>query len=117
MSLMQWLKSAGGGGRHIPLEIPAGPHGPVVRRRYHFSGLVQGVGFRYEAKLLAGQLGLTGWVRNKADGTVVIEAEGEADRIDAFLQAMEAVPRFDITEVRAEDLPPSGAETSFQVLY
>ncbi|MGH9008759.1 MAG: acylphosphatase, partial [Acidimicrobiia bacterium] len=40
-------------------------------------GIVQGVGFRPFVHLLAGRLGLGGWVGNDAHG-VVIEAEGDA---------------------------------------
>ncbi len=40
-------------------------------------GDVQGVNFRFEAKLTADKLGVKGFVRNEADGSVYIEAEGE----------------------------------------
>ena len=40
-----------------------------------------------------------------------------ANYIEAFLLAIEAVPRFDITDIQAEDLPPSRTETTFKVLY
>ena len=39
-------------------------------------GRVQGVGFRMQAQSRATRLGLTGWVRNEADGSVRVEAEG-----------------------------------------
>lgn len=117
MNLFQWLKNVCPGNRQPVVYIPDGPHTPPVRRRYRFSGLVQDIGFRYEAKMLATQLSLVGWARNKSDGTVLIEIEGETGRIDAFLQAMQAVPRFDITEIQAEDLPLSGTEREFKVLY
>lgn len=116
MDLFQWLKELGNqppDERTPPEDSP----GPPVRRRYRFSGLVQGVGFRWEAKTLAGQLGLTGWARNESDGTVVVEIEGGADRIDRFLRAMRRVSRFDITDIEAEDLPPVGNEKTFGVLF
>ena len=117
MDLFQWLKNALSGGQRPAVHIPKGPHTPPVRRRYRFSGYVQGVGFRFEAQLLAGQLSLVGWARNESDGSVVIEIEGEAGYIDEFLRAIRAVPRFDITEIQAEDLPLSGTETAFQAIY
>ncbi|MBD5148083.1 MAG: acylphosphatase [Oscillibacter sp.] len=85
--------------------------------RYCFSGYVQGVGFRYEAKMLADQLNLVGWVRNESDGTVVAEIEGQASYMSEFLRVMQATPRFDITDIQEERLPLSGTETSFRVLY
>lgn len=114
MSLFQWLKAAS---LQPAVQIPDDSRTPLVRRRFRFSGLVQGVGFRYEAQRIASQLDLLGWVRNQGDGSVVVELEGKANYIEAFLLAMEAVPRFDITEIQTEDLPPSRTETKFRVLY
>lgn len=117
MGLFRWLKDACAGGRQPVVRIPDTPHTQPVRRRYCFSGRVQGVGFRYEAMMVAEQLGLTGWARNKSDGTVVVEIEGEASYINEFLRVMQAVPRFHIADIRVEDLPLSGTETTFDALY
>jgi len=67
--------------------------------------------------MLAGELSLTGWAQNQSDGAVVIEIEGRASHIAEFVRAMQAVPRFDISDIQAEDLPLSGTETSFKILY
>lgn len=50
----------------------------VERRHWHFTGSVQGVGFRYRAQYAAQLLDLTGWVENNWDGTVDLEAQGPA---------------------------------------
>lgn len=115
MDLFQWLRDLGTPPPGEP--APRGRSGPAVRRRYRFSGLVQGVGFRWEAKMLAGQLGLTGWVRNEYDGTVTVEAEGRAAELDGFLRAIRSVPRFDISDIQMEELPPAGDEKTFGVRY
>lgn len=52
------------------------------------SGRVQGVGFRYTAKAKAEEYQLTGWVRNKMDGTVELEAEGNEEQIDAYVNEL-----------------------------
>lgn len=117
MSLFRWLKNACAGSQPPAIHIPDGPHTAHVRRRYRFSGLVQGVGFRYEVKMLASQLGLTGWAQNKSDGSVLVEIEGEAGYIDEFLRALQTVPRFAITDIQAEDLPLSQNETAFRISY
>jgi len=46
-----------------------------------FEGLVQGVFFRANAKRCADSLGLTGWVRNRSDGSVEAVFEGEEGRV------------------------------------
>lgn len=51
-------------------------------------GIVQGVGFRYTAQMLARRYGICGWVANKPDGSVQIEATATPDALDAFRQAL-----------------------------
>jgi len=48
-------------------------------------GDVQGVGFRYEAKRRADDLGLKGFARNEQDGSVYLEAEGGERKLNALL--------------------------------
>ena len=48
-------------------------------------GRVQGVGFRYAAYRRAESLGLAGWVRNRADGSVEAEFDGPRLALEAFL--------------------------------
>jgi len=55
----------------------------LERRRLLVHGVVQGVGFRPFVHGLAGELGLSGEVRNDADG-VVVEVEGSAEDVEAF---------------------------------
>lgn len=50
------------------------------------SGRVQGVFFRYSAKVKADELGIVGFARNEADGSVYIEAEGEEKVLEQFLE-------------------------------
>ncbi len=55
-----------------------------MRMRWLVRGVVQGVGFRMWAAREARSLGLAGWVRNLADGSVEAEAEGEQTGISAL---------------------------------
>ncbi len=50
------------------------------------SGRVQGVGFRASARDKARSLNVKGSVKNRMDGTVFIEAEGEDNTLDEFVQ-------------------------------
>jgi acylphosphatase len=59
-----------------------------MRFELTFTGRVQGVGFRAAAKSLANEHGVTGWVRNEADGTVALVAEGERSRVESYLEAL-----------------------------
>ena len=58
---------------------------PAVRLL--ISGRVQGIGFRYWAESEAKRLGLDGWVRNIADGTVEILAIGDREALGQLAEA------------------------------
>ena len=58
------------------------------RLQIFYSGTVQGVGFRYTVKTLAGGFDVTGFVRNLPDGRVELVAEGVKDELSAFQQAV-----------------------------
>lgn len=55
-------------------------------------GRVQGVGFRYFTKQTANKLSVYGFVKNKADGSVYIEAEAIQENLDAFIHWIEKGP-------------------------
>ena len=57
-----------------------------------YSGRVQGVGFRYTARESAQRLGLTGWARNRRDGSVEVVVEGSEEALLSFLAAMKEGP-------------------------
>jgi acylphosphatase len=56
-------------------------------------GGVQGVGFRYSARLEADRIGVAGWVRNRYDGTVEAEVEGDEASVQAMLDWFSRGPR------------------------
>jgi acylphosphatase len=56
--------------------------------RILYSGLVQGVGFRYTAKTVAAGFDVIGTVRNLPDGRVELTAEGERAELEAFRDAI-----------------------------
>ncbi|MYL38078.1 acylphosphatase [Halobacillus litoralis] len=55
-------------------------------------GRVQGVGFRAAAKQMAEQIGVTGWVKNQPDGTVLIEAEADTTQLKQFIEQINQGP-------------------------
>ena len=64
----------------------------MQRVRMTASGLVQGVFFRASVRDEARRLRLTGWVRNAPDGTVVLEAQGDAQAVAALAAFCRAGP-------------------------
>lgn len=54
------------------------------------TGRVQGVGFRFTVQQAAQNYGVTGWVRNKHDGSVEMEVSGETQLVKDFLKAVKA---------------------------
>jgi acylphosphatase len=55
-------------------------------------GRVQGVGYRAFVEMRAAELGLTGWVRNRRDGSVEAVLQGSPDAVEAVLDACRAGP-------------------------
>ena len=81
----------------------------VIRVRAVVTGRVQGVGFRYSARAEALRLGLTGFARNAADGSVHVEAEGAADAVDSLVEWLaHGPPGARVDNVRTERVPAEG---------
>ena len=61
--------------------------------RVRVEGRVQGVGYRDWTERVAGELGLTGWVRNTRDGSVEALFAGPADDVAQMLERCRDGPR------------------------
>lgn len=66
----------------------------LFSRIYTIDGRVQGVGFRYHTAKYAQALGVTGYARNCADGSVEVRAEGNREQILALHEFLAEGPRF-----------------------
>ncbi|MGD8166902.1 acylphosphatase [Herbiconiux sp. P16] len=64
----------------------------MVRRRVVVRGEVQGVGYRWAARDRAVALGVTGFVQNLRDGSVLAEVEGSAAAVEAMVEWMRSGP-------------------------
>jgi acylphosphatase len=81
---------------------------PAARLR--ITGRVQGVGYRAWAITKAAQLGLRGWVRNRADGSVEALAIGDEDAVAAMVEACHDGPfAARVGEVRVTDAEDDGS--------
>lgn len=70
-------------------------------------GRVQGVGFRYYAQKKAQELNLSGFVKNRPDGSVYIEVEGNSDKLEAFILWCEMGPSWArVSKVEKQQIPP-----------
>ena len=75
-------------------------------REFVISGRVQGVGFRYHTLLAAQDIGVTGYVRNLADGRVQVCATGNAAQLTALRTFLQRGP----TWARVDDIAESAVE-------
>lgn len=87
----------------------------IIRQHMKISGSVQGVGFRYRAKYAASGLGVTGWVRNKWDGTVELEAQGTIEQINQMLKLINQSPYIHIDDIDRKTIPIDTHDTGFHV--
>ncbi|MBQ7706155.1 MAG: acylphosphatase [Lachnospiraceae bacterium] len=89
----------------------------MVRKRLCFTGSVQGVGFRYRAYHAAQSLGLTGWVQNCWDGSVLMEVQGSEEEIDRLIVTINKGMFVSIDNIDCQTLPLEEGERSFKIRY
>ena len=91
----------------------------MIRRvRLVVTGMVQGVWFRASMQREARRLGLCGWVRNRADGAVEAEAEGDSDAVAGLILWAQTGPsgaRVDRVNVQAVE--PTGGDVEFALRH
>ena len=82
----------------------------MIRFTVHFTGHVQGVGFRYTAHNTAMGFPIAGYVQNLPDGRVLVVAEGAEEQVQAYLDRLcEHLERF----IRAKTIDRSPATGEF----
>ena len=82
------------------------------------TGRVQGVGYRYFTIQRARDLGLTGWVKNQPDGSVLIIAQADEDVINTFIDYLKIGPaRSRVSQISKVKLNTLGDFDNFSVKY
>jgi acylphosphatase len=76
----------------------------ALQARLSISGRVQGVGYRDWAMETAQKLGLKGWVRNRADGSVEALLVGDDAAVGRMIEACQRGPS--LAKVEAVDVEP-----------
>ena len=90
----------------------------IERKHIVLRGEVQGVGFRFYAQREAAALGIAGWVRNRLDESVEIEAQGETDALRRFETAMRHGPGLAfITSAEVRPMKPIPDDARFEIVH
>ena len=80
------------------------------------TGRVQGVGFRYALRDEANRLAVSGWVRNRSDGSVQALAQGSPEAVEALVAwARRGPPGSRVSEVIATALQNAQACAGFEI--
>ena len=90
---------------------------PYQRREVYYSGHVQGVGFRYTTRQIAGGFDVTGFVRNVSDGRVYLVVEADKDEIARFLREVRSQLGEYIRDVKIAELAASGEFVGFSIRH
>jgi len=88
-----------------------------IALRVIYSGRVQGVGFRYQTKILSRHYDVQGYVRNQADGTVELLGEGEKLELERFVCAIAERMSENIDDAVVEWLDASGDFSEFEIRH
>jgi acylphosphatase len=87
----------------------------MIRYKINVKGKVQGVFYRSSTQAKAKELGLSGWVQNKEDGSVLIEAEGEEQKLQKLVEWCRQGPGAAVVnDVEYKEIEPQG-KNGFEV--
>jgi len=88
----------------------------AVRAHVVVRGRVQGVWFRGAMQDEARRLGVSGWVRNRPDGSVEAELEGPREAVDGVIAWAHHGPSgARVADIRVDWIPPRGEQGGFVV--
>jgi acylphosphatase len=88
----------------------------MITQRLRIRGLVQGVGFRYALREQARRQGLSGWVRNRTDGTVEAVVQGPPERVNELtLWAQRGPPGSRVDDLQLEFLAEEPEHAGFEL--
>lgn len=89
-----------------------------IRKYFKVEGLVQGINYRWFVVDIAKSFGVTGWVRNRPDGSVELEAQGFAKDLKNFEIAIKHDhPIATVKKINTQEIPPIHNEKNFNIIY
>ncbi len=87
-----------------------------IGRHCFVSGRVQGVAFRYYTYQEAQRLGISGWVRNLADGRVEVLAYGTPDAVEKLCAWLHEGPSLAyVTDVQCQTMTAPNVPVGFEI--
>ncbi|MBN2131031.1 MAG: acylphosphatase [Sedimentisphaerales bacterium] len=86
-------------------------------RHIIFSGRVQGVGFRFTTHSIAYRYDVSGYVRNRPDGTVEMFLQGSSQQVDTCLADIQDSFAGYIRETKVESVPSNARYTDFEIAF
>jgi acylphosphatase len=91
----------------------------MAARQVFYKGKVQGVGFRYTVKRIAGGFEVLGWVKNLPDGRVELQAMShDSEELEAFLEEIEnSSLGGNIKNVESHDIPDLSGVRGFSITH
>ncbi|PYX83639.1 MAG: acylphosphatase [Acidobacteria bacterium] len=96
--------------------MATGENKSVEARRFVVRGRVQGVGFRWFVEREAHMLGVAGWVRNNADGSVEVLAMGTREQLAGLRSRLREGPRAArVDDVQEADARPVSGLNTFRI--
>jgi acylphosphatase len=87
------------------------------QREIYYSGRVQGVGFRYTVRAIAGKHLVAGYVRNMSDGRVQLVVEGNPKEVQLFVDSIEAEMGAYIRDTQVSVRPATGRFKDFEICF
>ncbi|HEY1683218.1 MAG TPA: acylphosphatase [Tepidisphaeraceae bacterium] len=90
---------------------------PSSRRLIHFSGRVQGVGFRYTVQNIALQFNIRGYVKNLPDGQVELVMEGAESEMNQIVCRISEKMNGFIKDTKTQSAPATGEFAHFAIRH
>lgn len=88
----------------------------MIARRLTIGGRVQGVGFRWSTRTEADAVGVTGWVRNRPDGTVEAWFQGEPEAVERMVDWAHRGPgSARVQDVEVTEADPDDTLSGFEI--
>ena len=92
----------------------------MQKARLHvcFSGMVQGVGFRFTVRRIAGQYEVTGFVKNLPNGDVEVVTEGDREVVESFINDIYSSSLSNyIRNMEKDSSPATGEYSGFNIEF